>query len=718
MMATRRIICVALSLLALSAFAAAPPAEQPATIDAKNLRVDREKQMAYGEGDVVLKYKDMTLRADKARYNIATDEVWAEGNVRLNRNNQEWVAPAGYYNMKTRDFKTDTGRGVFDSLTLRGDNVHMTGSNRYSVSKATLTTCDYDQPHYHLEATRADIFPGDHVVLYNVTLRFGTVPVFWFPIMAWSLKERESPVGVALGQTSREGFFLLTQWRVSLDTHVQATFHVDGRTKRGPGFGTDFDYYYGSAAGTVKGYYSRDTSSPDEVDRLYNKTIPRNRWRGDWQHKQHLPDDVDITVNASKQSDPDFMDDFFQDRYQREGEPASVADVTKRGENFTLSVMAQPQLNPFFAEVERMPEATWAINRVRILNTPVFYESATSAGYYHNTPGRTNDPLFEGNSPRADTFHQVVLPQQYFGWLSVVPRAGVRATWYMRDASGMSTSNEVQRLLYTAGLESSFKFWRAWNDVEDKRWNIHGLRHIVEPFVNYQWIASPNEHPNDLLQFDTYRYYTLLNGSRMLVTRYHALEFPADTAVDAIDRMNLARFGVRQKLQTRRNDQPWDLAELEAWTEYSFEETPMYRDFSDLFSTLRLNPLHWCSIDVGTRFDMEEQELGELNTDACVFDRDHWSVNLGNRYLDGDSNLAGGRVSYRLSRHWVAIMDQWVDMEDGTWLNQEYKLQQETHDWLINYGFRRTGQRIREDENIFFVSISLKAYPSLRIGTH
>lgn len=716
MTALHKCICIALGLLALSAHGGAP--EQPAaTIDAKNLRVEREKQLAHGEGDVVLRYKDLTLRADKVRYNIATDEIWAEGNVRLNRQNQEWVVPSAYYNLKTRAFKTDVASGVFDSLTMRGENIQMTGSNRYSISKATLTTCDYDHPHYRLEAVRADIWPGERVVLYNVTLRFGNVPVFWFPMMAWSLKDRESPFEVAVGQESRAGFFILTEYRVSLNRHLQATLHVDGRTKRGPAVGTDFDYVYGNAVGSVKGYYSRDTSSPDEIDKLYGKTIPRNRYRFDWQHKQELPDDVSLTVNASKQSDSDFMDDFFQSRYHREGEPASVADVTKRGENYTLSLMAQPQLNPFFAEVERLPEARWSVNRMRVANTPLFYESDTSAGYYHNTHGRTNDPAFEGHSPRVDTFHQIVLPQQYFGWLSVVPRAGIRGTWYMRDASGASSSNEVHRFLYTAGIESSFKFWRSWNNVEDKRYDIHGLRHIVEPFVNYQWVGSPNEQPNDLLQFD-YRYTTLWDSRPLLVTRYHALDFPANTAIDALGRQNLARFGVRQKLQTQRDNLPWDLATLETWTEYSFEDTAMHRDFTDWFTTLRLNPFYWCSFDIGTRFDCQEQKLAELNTDALVFDRDRWSINLGNRYLDGDCNLAGGRASYRLSRHWLATLEQWFDMQDGTWLYQEYKLQQETHDWLINYGFRRTGQRVREDENTFFVSVSLKAYPAIRIGKH
>src|SRR5438477_5413780 len=64
---------------------------EAATIDAREMNFDRPNEMAYASGDVVIHYKDAVLRADKARYNTSTKEVWAEGNVRLNREKQEWV---------------------------------------------------------------------------------------------------------------------------------------------------------------------------------------------------------------------------------------------------------------------------------------------------------------------------------------------------------------------------------------------------------------------------------------------------------------------------------------------------------------------------------------------------------------------------------------------------------------------------------------------------
>ncbi len=713
-------VCLLVPLGVAAAEEAASGKQAAATIDAKSLRVNRQENMAYGEGDVVLRYKDLTMRADKARYNMATDEVWAEGNVRLNRAGQEWVLPSGYYNIKTGALKAETAKGVFDAMTIRGDDIRMSGSNKYSVARATVTTCDYEHPHYRLQATRAEIWPGSHVTLYNVTFRLGDVPVFWVPMVAWSLKDdQEQPFVFTVGQGSREGFFILTQTRVTINENVRATFHVDGRTKRGPAVGADLDYYYrGTVVGGLKTYYAHDSEPTDDVDRYFGRTIPHNRYRAEWQHKQQLPDDVDLTVNVVKQSDLDFMADFFRGRYEKEGEPSSVLDATKRGENYTLSLLARPQLNSFYAEVERLPEARWSVNRVRVGKTPLFYESDTSAGYYHNTMGYTNDPFFVGSSPRVDTFHQLVWPQQYFGWLSVVPRAGVRGTYYLNAPDGAPDTNEVHRLMANVGVESSFKISRTWDDVENKTWDIHGLRHIVEPFVDYQWVPSPSADANDLFQFDTYRYLTLMDGSRMLLARYRPLDFPANTAIDALGRQNTARFGVRQTLQTRRNNQPWDLATLELWTDYNFEETAWGKDFADLFATLRLSPSRWWTLDTGARWGIEDQRLRELNAGLLVHDEGRWSVDIGTRYLDNYSNLVGGLFSYRLSRHWTFVMNQRLDMQDGTWEEQEYMLRQETHDWYLNYGFRRTGQRIRSDENTFFFSVSLKAYPSVRIGRH
>ena len=61
---------------------------------------------------------------------------------------------------------------------------------------------------------------------------------------------------------------------------------------------------------------------------------------------------------------------------------------------------------------------------------------------------------------------------------------------------------------------------------------------------------------------------TLFGGDSLSVTRYSPLEFPAYNAIDSITGEDTVRFGLRQTLQTRRDEQAWNLVDVTGWTDY------------------------------------------------------------------------------------------------------------------------------------------------------
>ena len=706
--------------------AQADPRGAPAIIDAKRLTFEKDRNLAIGEGDVVVQYKGAVLRADRIQFNNATKQAEAEGNVRLNRDGQEWVAPALEYNFDTRAMRMTEVRGFVDPVVVRGYDLKMSGSNQYAVARATVTTCDAEHPHYRLEATRSEIYPDDRVMLYNVTLRLGDVPVFWFPVMALSLQGDLQPVAVTVGNSSRWGFFILTSMTFPLAKDVELTAHLDGRTERGVGTGADLKYRIGETGkGMLRGYYASDAKPEDRGDRLESKDLPENRYRGQWQHWQALDSpwnpaggdkDVELKLDVNKLSDPDIIDDFFAGEFRREVEPQSVLDVTKRGENYSLSVQARPQLNEFFAEVERLPEVTWSVNRTRLGPVPIYYEQDTRAGYLNNDAGDTADPLFTGHAVRLHTYHQLSVPSQWFGWLTVIPRAGMGGTFYSDAPAASMDGDRTQRAFHLLGVETSFKLSRTWPGVQNQRLQIDGLRHIAQPFANYQWVPRPDNGADEVHQFDTVRQVTLGGGDLLSLTRYSPLDFPAFNTIDAIDKQNVLRFGLRQKLQTRRDGQSWDLLEVEGWTDWRAEKEDGQHDFSDVYGTVRVRPKRWLTVDTFGRYDVPEGLLREFNTAARVSGGDRWAVGVGSRYLRDDSNLVTLDAACRLHRRWVLQTYQRMDMEDGTWESQEYVLRQETHDWLISYGVRHRSQRVKEDEVAVFFAVTLKAFPNLGLS--
>ncbi len=691
---------------------------EPATIEAKQMSFDHANNMAYGDGNVIIRYKDAVLCADKVRFNTLTKDAWAEGDVRLNRPGSEWVGPTVFYNFDTQELRADEVRGFFDPVYVRGESIEKTSSNEYFAAHVTLTTCDYEQPHYRVQATRAEIYPGDRVVLHNVTLRLGDVPVFWLPVMVFSLKAEAQPLSIATGVSSSSGFFLLTTTYWRLNPKVQLSVDLDERTQRGFGVGGGVTYNAGPwGEGRVRSYYINDKHPEDKMDREQGIDIPYNRYRVQWEHQQSFTNDVSLTVQVNKLSDPQIIHDFFRDEFRRDREPETIVDVTKTWPNSTLSLYVRPQLNDFFAEVERLPQLTWAVNRMRVAGTPVFYEGNSSAAELHDVPGNTNNPSFMGNSVRLDTFHQLVLPQFWFGWLSVVPRAGADVTYYSRAPQPSGEIEDATRYVYDLGAAVSFKVSRTWNDVHNERFAVNGLRHIIQPFADYQWVPTPNVRSNELFQFDAVRYITNNVGEAISLTRFSPLEFPAFNTIESIDGQNVLRFGVRQQLQTQRDGRPWDLVDLTAWTDWNIEKQSGQSDFSDLFGTLRLRPTEWIALDAFARYDMNSGNLDELNTAVRVANTDRWSVGVGTRYLRDDSNQITFGGSVRLGRTLTAQVYQRVEMETGMWQVQGYTLRKETHDWLIDCGFLDQNQKIGSDDVVVFLSFTLKAYPSVHLGS-
>ncbi len=700
--------------------ASSVPAEgaqgEPVTIDAKQLRFDQNSSMAYGDGDVVVRSNGAILQGDHVRYNQLTREAWAEGHVRLTREGREWAALAAYYNFDTGEMHAEHVRGFQDGLVLWIDSISQTGTNHYLTTRLALSTCENEPPDYRLEATHAEIWPDGRIELHNAVLKLGGLPIFWLPMFSFTPHSGEPPFAVVMGLNSDQGFFLLTSTRWHLSTNVILGVHLDERTRRGVGGGLDLNYQMAPEVhGLLRGYYISDGNPMDKQDKTNHLDIATNRYRVQWLHKQYFSDDITLTINLNKLSDPDVLEDFFLDEFRHDRQPDSVADITKRGPNYTLSLLTRPEVNDFFTGVERLPEAKWAVNRTRIGSTPFFYEGESSVGEYQMNRGITNDLTFTGDAVRADTFHQILMPQVFGDWLSVVPHAGVRYTYYNHAPEIAALTNEVRRFVFDLGAETSFKISRTWDDVKSDALRVDGLRHILQPFASYQWIPTPNKGTNDLFQFDTVRSTTLKGGDNLVLTRYSPLEFPAYNSIDDITKENVLRFGLRQKLQTQRDGRPWDLVELENWTDWHIGKNQDEHSFSDLFNTLRLRPVEYLSMDAFARYDLHDNVLRELSTAIRVMDADRWSVGVGTLFLRNDSNLVCLDTAVRLSRHWTAHMYQRFDMEDGAWEEQEYLLRQETHDWYITYGLSRRNQRDHSNEVTVFFAVSLRAFPSMGI---
>src|SRR4051812_18594754 len=251
-------------------------------------------------------------------------------------------------------------------------------------------------------------------------------------------------------------------------------------------------------------------------------------------------------------------------------------------QNFSLDVYAQPRLNDFLETVERLPDVRLNGYRQQLWESPLYYESETSMGYFRRRFADTNQlfPLVGPYSTngqryaaaRADTYHQITLPETFFGWLNFTPRVGGRFTYYSEATGPGASTEEHYRKVFNTGAELSTKASRVWPGLQNRFFEMDGLRHILEPSINYVFVPSPSTPPSQLPQFD----YELTNSLHLL-----PIEFPEYNAIDSIDSQNVIRYGLHNRLQTKRNGQIEDFANWGVYLDWRLKPRSTQSTFSD-----------------------------------------------------------------------------------------------------------------------------------------
>jgi len=683
-----------------------------ATPGDEGVEYNMAKNMVTATNGITVRYEEAVLTARRATLNFDTGEAVAEGEVRLQRGPQMLIGDSIQYNFYTRkivgeNFKLGQSPYVVQSDVMVGDQ----NANVYVGAEGLVTTDDYANPAYSVHAKTLIIVPGEYIEAKNATLHLGKVPVFYFPYYHRSLKHRSNHFVFTPGYRSRYGPFLLTSYNWYWEEKLDGAIHLDARERRGIGFGSDINWHLGQWSEGRFRYYRAEDDNPG-VD-FNGKPIDSERQRVWFADQATLRTNLTAKVVVRYQSDALVVRDFFESEYRKNSQPSSFAEVNQLWQNFSLDVLAQPRINNFFETVERLPDVRLSGFRQQIGATPLFYESDSSFGYYRRefASGTTNLPFA---AERADTFHQVVLPWTFFDWLTLIPRAGGRFTHYGEAEGPGANTTEHNRTVFNTGAEITTKASRVWPGATSRFWDVNGLRHIVQPSINYVYVPTPSVATNQLPQFDP-----LYPSTRLL-----PIEFPDFNAIDAIDSQNVLRLTLRNKLQTKRREGVEDVVNWALYTDWRLKPRPGQSTLSDGFSDLDVRPFHWLTFNSEVRYDVSHGFLREANHTVILAPTDVWSLALGHRYLHSDpafgtnsgNNLFFSSVYYRFNENWAARMSHHFEARDGVLEEQFYTIYRDLRSWTASLTLRRRDNRTQGTDFTVAVALSLKAFPRFGLG--
>ena len=535
------------------------------------------------------------------------------------------------------------------------------------------------------------------------------MPVFYFPYLYQSLDDAFSFV-ISPAYMSSWGPSVLSRISFPITRRIKGTVRLDYRIRRGVAGGFDADMKYGknkSSYAKLRTYFLKDENPTINRTSLPRGSVPEARYRIGIENRTNFGHDIHGIVSGTYVSDPFVLQDFFQADFRLYPEPDNIASITKYNPNYSLTAYTRVQLNDYYEVTERLPEIALDIKRQPLFGSPIFYEGEASfAQLRRNFP--EGSFLQDYDTLRLDTFHQLTYPNTYFGWLSVVPRVGFRAQYYTesRDVTGwtpplnpnpllpdfllsplgtladpLQDGGDAARMFVNAGVEVSFKLSQTWEQIQSRRLGLDGLRHIIQPFANYSYVVGNGADPAEILQFDRY----------IPSTRLRPIDFPQFTTIDSIDDWSIARVGMRNRLQTRRDDFTINWMEMETYFDINFDNPYDRTNYSNVFNNFWFNPVPWVSFGVGSQLPLLEEGFTEINTGVRVQPIANLALSFEHRFLNenpffSNSSLYTMGLYYRINDHWAAGGYARYEASTGFLEEQRYTIYRDLTSWVASLG--------------------------------
>jgi len=487
---------------------------RPGTVEAvrtgrRQVQTDRVLGI-YLEGDVVASDGQYTVRSGRIYYDVP--------------GNRALLADA-----VLRTYVRGTGLPV----VVRAGEMRQLSRDQWTSQRAVVSTSEFFTPHLGIGARDVTITrtpgapsadgasPAEVVTAgaRDVTLRASGVPFFYWP--SATVDNGDIPLRSAgAGYSDDRGAAIETSWDflalagAQPNPNLEADLIVNAYSKRGPALGTRLKYdYLGNGNLELFGLHddgTDKTSAGEDVD-------PSTKWRGLAlaEHRAAFADYWTLDVQASWISDRTFVSSWREDDFATRREYETSAYLLRQQDNHGGSILAKYDLNNFISNewllgsrgysVERMPEATyrrigddlfqtitwtqeWRASRMRLLATKgTPRELGIPAAAFGVGP---NDDIRDSFSTRGvsssaigrlDTRHELSIPFA-FANLKIAPFVSGQAISYMEsDFEQYNSDAEDFRWLGAGGVRASTQFQYVNNSVESRFFDLHRVRHIIEP---------------------------------------------------------------------------------------------------------------------------------------------------------------------------------------------------------------------------------------------
>jgi LPS-assembly protein len=429
--------------------------EVPLFFEADRLQ-GRQGQDIEAEGNVWFRKRGQAVYTDWLRYDTPTDELAAQGNVRMELGADVIEGARLRYTLESdRGFMENTRftlhktsepggpSALFRETDARGtaERILFEGPGQYRAERAEYTSCGPGNDDWYVRASDLRIDKERDVgIAHDASIVFMGTPILYSPYFSFSLhQERKSGfLTPSYGNSNKSGAIVTVPYYWNIAPNRDATISPRLLTRRGVLVDTEFRYldptYLGEAHVDVL---------PD--DRLFDG---QTRWSYLVKHTQTLPDGWSGALNLQRVSDNTYFTDLSTQIVQTSQVQLPSNLTLGRGGtwgsagSYGLSALVQSwqtlqpdPLQPVSPPYRQLPQLTLTASHQEVLRSDFdLYGQYTSFDH----------PTFT-NGNRAVAYPSLSVPLQT-AYATVTPKLGVNFTHYLIDANTAGYTSQSRTL--------------------------------------------------------------------------------------------------------------------------------------------------------------------------------------------------------------------------------------------------------------------------------
>jgi LPS-assembly protein len=206
-------------------------AQEAIDIRSESLEYISETNTFIARGSALITFGETTLSADDIRFNEATSDAVAEGNV-------HYEDPETIINADRIELNLETKLGVIynsyifykkENYHLKGGDLQKLGEKSFFLNLATVTTCNADPPAWHISGKAIKTELNERIEARDASLFIKNVPVlytpyFWMPL---TNKRQSGFLVPSVGSGSTQGFTLKQGFYWAIRQDQDATLYLD-----------------------------------------------------------------------------------------------------------------------------------------------------------------------------------------------------------------------------------------------------------------------------------------------------------------------------------------------------------------------------------------------------------------------------------------------------------------------------------------------------------